>query len=359
MNKWKWIAAGIMIALLLVMNVFIFDKKESSAVVAPRLETTLSKERDFSKKHEVTGITYSKNTFDIYKKDSFGSIKEIMVNIGETVSAGQTLIAYENLSIEKELRSLKKEKDMADVRADHYSSEISKWQSELSNFDEKQDSAETKVRLQEQLSDAELQKDLAENESSALSDEISELENRLDDLSVKSPADGVVSEVNGIQDEKPLITIVGQGNFEVKANVNQEIAGLLTTGDSVQIEAPNHKEKVKGTVQTFLPTKENNSFTLTVLIEEEEAWVEGQPAKIIISEKLAEKAKSVPKKAVLKEDGNQYVLVIIKDKLYKRKVETGIEQNGFVQIKKGLEKDQEVVLNPSPVFVSGQTALKK
>jgi HlyD family secretion protein len=358
MNKLKWIAAGIMIVLLLVMNLLIFDKKESSAVVAPRLETTFSKERDFSKKHEVTGIAYSKNTFDIYQNDSLGTIKEIMVNPGDTVSSGQTLVTYENNDIEKELRTLKREKEAADVRADHYSSQISEWESELSSFDEKKDSADSKVRIQEQLSNAELQEELAENESSVLSDEISDLEVHLDSLSVKSPADGVVLEVNGIQDQMPVMTIIGQGNFELKAEVQQEIAGFVKTGDSVQIESPALKEKLNGTVQTVLPSDEDQTFTMTVLVEDEAAWVEGQTAKIIVSEKLAEKAISVPKKAVLKDDGNKYVLIIVKDKLYKMKVETGVEQNGFVQINKGLKKEQTVVLNPSPVFVSGQPVIK-
>jgi HlyD family secretion protein len=359
MNRLKWIAAGIIIVLLLVMNLFIFDKKESTAIEAPRLETTLSKERDFSKKHEVTGIAFSKNTFDIYRNDSLGSIKEIMVKPGDMVSSGQTLVTYENNEIEKELRTLKREKEAADVRADHYSSQISEWESELSSFDDEKDSAEAKVSLQEQLSNAELQEELAENESSVLSGEISDLEDRLDALSVKSPADGVVSEVNGIQDQTPVLTIIGQGNFELKAAVKQEIAGFVKTGDSVQIESPDQKKKLKGTVQTVLPSEEDQTFTLTVLVEDETAWVEGQTAKIIVSEKLAEKAISVPKKAVLKDDGNKYVLIIVKDKLYKMKVEKGIEQNGLVQIKKGLKKDQAVVLNPSPVFVSGQPVIKK
>jgi HlyD family secretion protein len=359
MNKLKWIAAGIMIVLLLVMNLLIFDKKESSAVVAPRLETTLSKERDFSKKHEVTGIAYSKNTFDIYLNDSLGSVKEIMVNLGDSVSAGQTLVTYENNEIEKELRTLKREKEASDVRADHYSSQISEWESELSSFDEEKDSAEAKVRLQEQLGNAELQEELAENESSVLSDEISELEKRIESLTVKSPADGVVSEVNGIQDQKPVLTIMGQGNFELKAEVKQEIAGFVKTGDPIQIESPGLKKKLNGTVQTVLPSKEGQTFTLTVLVEDEAAWVEGQTVKIIVSEKLAEKAISIPTKAVLKDDGNKYVLIIVKDKLYKMKVETGIEQNGFIHIKKGLKKDQAVILKPSSVFVSGQPVFKK
>ncbi|MFE1244809.1 efflux RND transporter periplasmic adaptor subunit [Fictibacillus sp. NPDC058756] len=359
MNRLKWIAAGIIIVLLLVMNLFIFDKKESTAIEAPRLETTLSKERDFSKKHEVTGIAFSKNTFDIYRNDSLGSIKEIMVKPGDMVSSGQTLVTYENNEIEKELRTLKREKEAADVRADHYSSQISEWESELSSFDDEKDSAEAKVRLQEQLSNAELQEELAENESSVLSGEISDLEDRLDSLSIKSPADGVVSEVNGIQDQKPVMTIVGQGNFELKAEVKQEIAGFVKTGDPVQIESPAINKKLNGTVQTVLPSEEDQTFTLTVLVEDEAAWVEGQTAKIIISEKLAEKAVSVPKKAVLKDEGNKYVLIIVKDKLYKMKVETGIEQKGFVHIKKGLKKDKTVILNPSSVFVSGQPVFKK
>jgi HlyD family secretion protein len=359
MNKMKWIATGLIIALLLVMNLLIFDKKESTAVEAPRLETTISKERDFSKKWEVTGTAYSKNTFDIYQNETLGSIKEIMVNPGDTVSSGQTLVTYENTEIEKELRSLKREKEAADVRADHFSGQVSEWESELSNFDEEKDSADSKVMLQEQLSNAELQEELAENESSVLSDEISDLEDQLDTLSVKSPADGVVSQVNGIQDQKPVLTIIGQGNFELKASVKQNVAEFVKTGDSVQIESSQNKKKLNGTVQTVLPSENDQTLTMTVLVEDEAPWVEGQTATITLSEKLVEKAVSVPEESILKDDGKEYVLIIIKNKLYKMKVTTGINQNGVVEIMKGLKKGQAVVLDPSPVFVSGQPAIKK
>ncbi|MBD7965679.1 efflux RND transporter periplasmic adaptor subunit [Fictibacillus norfolkensis] len=357
MNKLKWVAAAIMVILLVVMNIVIFDKKESAAVEAPRVKTGLSSQKDFSKTHETTGVAQSKNTFEIYENASLGSIKEIMVSKGETVTSGQTLITYENAEIEKELRSLKRDKESADVRSSHYSGQISEWKSELSDFDEEKDSKDAKVLLQEKLAEAELQNDLAENESSVLSDEISDLEKQLDDLNVKSPADGVVSELSGVGDDEPLLTIVGQGNFELVADIDQKMASLVKTGDSVLIKS-NGEKMLKGTVQTVLPADQND-FKLTVLVEDEAAWVEGQTAQIIVTEKLAEKAISVPKQAILKDDGKTYVLTIVKNKLYKLKVSEGLEQKGNVQITKGLKNGQVVVLNPSPVHVSGQPVLKK
>lgn len=358
MNRLKWIAAAIMVLLLIVMNVMIFDKQESAAVEVPRLKTGLSKQKDFTKEHEVTGVALSKNTFDIYENSSLGTIKEIVAVKGETVTSGQTLITYENANIESEIRSLKRDKEAADVRTDHYSTEVSRWKSELSNFDEEKDNADAKVVMQKELAEAKLQADLAENESSVLSDEIADLEKQLDELSVKSPADGVVSEINGRGSNKPLLTIVGQGNFELVAEIGQKVAAVVKTGDSVQIISKDNK-KLNGTIQTLLPTNQNKTFKMTVLVEAEAAWIEGQTAKVIITEKLAEKAVSVPKQAILTDDGKTYVLTIVKDKLYKLNVSTGLEQKGDVQIKKGLKKGQGIVLNPSPVYVSGQPVFKK
>ncbi|WP_137789917.1 efflux RND transporter periplasmic adaptor subunit [Bacillus sp. E(2018)] len=357
MNKLKWVAAVIMVVLLVVMNIVIFDKKESAAVEAPRVKTGLSSQKDFNKTHETTGVAQSKNTFEVYENTSLGAIKEVMVTKGETVTSGQTLITYENAEIEKELRNLKRDKEAADVRSSHYSEQISEWKSELSDFDEEKDSKDAKVLLQEKLANAELQNDLAENESSVLSDEISDLEKQLDDLSVKSPADGVVSELNGVGNNEPLLTIVGQGNFELVSNIDQKLASLMKTGDQVQIKSTG-KKLSKGTVQTVLPT-EQNTFKLTVLVEDEAAWVEGQSAQILVTEKLAEKATTVSEQAILKDAGETYVFTIVKNKLYKHTVSTGLEQKGNVQITRGLKKGQVVVLNPSPVFVSGQPVLKK
>ncbi|WNB90672.1 efflux RND transporter periplasmic adaptor subunit [Bacillus sp. NEB1478] len=249
MNKWKWISAGVIAALLLTMNIMLFDREKTTAVEAPRLETELSKERDFIKKWEVTGLAKSKNTFDVHHNPSLGSIKEIQVTEGETVTSGQTIATYENNDLEKELRNLKREKEAADVKASHYSSEITDWQSELSSFDEEKDTADTKVMIQKQLADAELQADLAEKESAVLFDEILELEKKLDEQSVKSPVDGVVTVVNGSDSEKPLVEIVGQGNYEIQAEVNGDIASIVKTGDEVEFATSASKKKQKATVQ--------------------------------------------------------------------------------------------------------------
>jgi RND family efflux transporter MFP subunit len=357
MNKWKWASAAIISALLLTMSIMLFDREETTAVEAPRLKTDKSKEQDFVKKWDVTGFAQSKNTFDIDKDSSLGTIKEIQVNEGESVTSGQTLVTYENNELENELRRLKREKEAADVKAEHYSSEISDWQSELSAFDEEKDDANAKVLLQKQLAEAELQSDLAEKESTVLSEEISELEKQLDELSLKSPVDGVVTDVNRNDNEKPLVEIVGQGNYEIKAEVNGNIAGIVKTGDTVEFTTAASNKKQIGTIQTIKPSKKDQMFSISVLVEGDSSITEGQKATIVISETLSADAISVPKKAVIHYEGKTYVYTIDKSKIYKHVIKTGLKQNGLIEIKKGLKKGQFIVLNPSKVFVSGEPAI--
>jgi RND family efflux transporter MFP subunit len=358
MNKWKWASAGVIAALLLTMNIMLFGREETNAVEAPRLKTAGSLERNFIKEWNVTGFAQSKNTFDVHYNPRLGAIKEIQVSEGETVTSGQTIATYENNDLEKELRSLKRDKEAADVKSNHYSSEITNWQSELSSFDEDKDSADTKVMIQKQLADAELEADLAEKESSVLFDEILELEKKLDELSVKSPVDGVVTEVNGSDSDKPIVEIVGQGNYEILAEVNGTIAGIVKTGDEVQFTTPAAKKKLKGTVQSVMPSKKDQQFVISILAQDESALTEGQKANIVIPEMLSANAVSVSQKAVINNDGKQYVYTIDKNKLYKVEVSTGLKQKGDVEIKKGLKKGEAVVMNPSKVFVSGEPAFQ-
>jgi HlyD family secretion protein len=356
MNKWKWVSAGVIAALLLTMNIMLFDRDETTAVEAPRLKTTVSKERNFIKKWEVTGFAQSKNTFDVHHDPSLGTIKEIQVSKGETVTSGQTIATYENDDLEKEVRGLKRDKEAADVKANHYSSEITEWQSELSSFDEEKDGADTKVMIQKQLADAGLQADLAEKESSVLFDEILELEKKLEELSVKSPVDGVVTEVNVNDSKKPLVEIVGQGNYEIRAEVNGDIASVVKTGDEVQFTTPASKKKQKGTVQTIMPSKKEQIFVVSIRAQDESSLTEGQRATVVIPETLSANAVSVPQNAVIQNEGKRYVYTIDKDKLYKLNVATGLKQEGIIEIKKGLKKDEAVVIKPSKVFVSGEPA---
>jgi HlyD family secretion protein len=357
MKKWKWIAAALATIILLTANLLVFDKKETTAIEAPRLKTNLSKEQDFIKKWEVTGFAHSKNTIDIYRDSSFGELKEILVDSGETVTTGQTLVTYQNPELEKELRELKREKEAADVRSEYYSDQISDWESELSSYDEDEDGAEAKVLLQEKLAEAELQAALAEKESKILFDEIMEIEKKKDELSTKSPTDGIVANINVNSEEAPLLMIIGQGNFELEASIQEELARTVKIGDSVQVAAPDSKKNLRGTVQNMLPGKTEHTYTVTVLAEDEYVWMEGKSAKIIFSESLSSNAVSVPVQSILKENGKEFVFIISKNKLYKKNVTTGFIQHGQTEIKEGLKKNEAVVLNPSPVFVSGKPAI--
>jgi RND family efflux transporter MFP subunit len=357
MNKWKWASAVIICALFLAMNIMLFDRDETNAVEAPRLKTTMSIQKDFTKKWHVTGMAQSKNNIEIYDVPSRGVIKEISVREGDSVTSGQTLASYENHDLEAELNQLKRNKEAADVKVSHYSSEISDWENELSNVNDEKDESNAKVEIQKQLADAQLQYDLAESDSSVLTDEISDLENKMDELTIKSPVDGVISEINGGNDGQPFIRITGSGNYEIKAKVNASIAGIVKTGDAVRVSSSRSDKTLSGTVQSVIAAEKGESFVLSVFVEDEFTWMEGQKAELILTEMLAHNAVSVPKSSIVRDGEKKYVYTLEKGKLYKVKVDEGLEQDSWIEIQKGFKKGLHVIKNPSKVFVSGEPAI--
>jgi HlyD family secretion protein len=357
MQKMKWTAALLISILLLTINIFLLDRKESDAVEAPRLETALSKEKELVRTWEASGIARSKDTVHMYADPSLGVVKEIHVRPGDQVSPGQTVVTYQNHDLENTLRSLTKAKEAADVRSEIYTSQIVDWESELSVLDEDEDGVDAYILLKEQLANAELQAGLAERESAVLFDEIVEIEKKLDALSIKSPVEGVVTLASQYAKENPLITIVGKENFVIEASIDEKMAVGLKTGDRVKVKASGIEQDQEGTVQAVLPSSDPNRFILTVVTENDSLWTEGQRARIILSQTVSEGAVSVPSQAVFEVSGEEFVFVILKDKLQKKKVKSGIKQGGHIVIEQGLKKNEAVVLKPSPVFVSGRPAI--
>ncbi len=170
---------------------------------------------------------------------------------------------------------------------------------------------------------------------------------------LRSPIDGVVAERPLYPGDiatagTALITIVDVSKVIVRLHVAQPQAALLKPGDSAMIEVPGLKTAIPGKITVFSPTLDPNSTTL-------ELWVEaanpanqlepGTSVQVNLTAKVVGNAVVVPLSSILTAaDGTTSVMVVNSNsRVYRKKVSTGIEENGNVQILSGLNAGEEIV----------------
>jgi HlyD family secretion protein len=170
---------------------------------------------------------------------------------------------------------------------------------------------------------------------------------------LRSPIDGVVAERPLYPGDiatagTALITIVDVSKVIVRLHVAQAQAALLKPGDSATIEVPGLKTAVTGKITVFSPTLDPNSTTL-------ELWVEaaspanqlepGTSVQVNLIAKVVSNAVVVPLSSILTAaDGTTSVMVVNSNsRVSRKKVSTGIEENGNVQILSGLNAGEQIV----------------
>jgi RND family efflux transporter MFP subunit len=111
---------------------------------------------------------------------------------------------------------------------------------------------------------------------------------------------------------------------------------------------------VHGRVERISPIVEQSSGTVkvTVAMDPQPGFRPGSFVRVEIRTDTKADATVIPKRALIEEDGNNYVYVAQNDTAKRTKVELGYEREGLVEIRKGVEPGQNVV-------VAGQGALKE
>ena len=170
---------------------------------------------------------------------------------------------------------------------------------------------------------------------------------------IRSPIDGVVTDRPLYPGEMaaagtPLITVMNLSQVIARAHIPEPEAALLKAGDPADISAAGHSEPVPGKVTVVSPALDPNSTTVQVWVQARNPGDQLKPGSTVTVTVIAKKvpdALVIPKSALVSDsDQGKFVMVIGSDrKAHQRKVETGIEQAGKVQITQGLQEGELIV----------------
>ena len=170
---------------------------------------------------------------------------------------------------------------------------------------------------------------------------------------IRSPMDGVVTDRPLYPGEMaasgtPLMTVMNLSQVIARAHVPASEAALLKVGDAAEISAPGSAKPVAGRVTVVSPALDPNSTTVQVWVRAANPGNQLKPGTTVtvtVVAKTVPGALVIPRAALLSNsDLGPYVMAIDSGSVaHQTKVETGIEQDGKVQITQGLKEGELIV----------------
>ncbi len=175
-----------------------------------------------------------------------------------------------------------------------------------------------------------------------------------DDYSIKAPWDGIVSKVfvrdgDYVSPRAPLAEIFHPSSLVIQFAVPEAKSAGINENMLIKAQLDAYPGKIfDGKISRAYPELDIKMRTRTVEAElnEKPDMIPGMFARIKLILKHIPDAISVPADALLvNPKGEQFGAVVEEGKIRRRKVETGIEQAGRIQIVKGIAPDDQVVIS--------------
>jgi len=175
----------------------------------------------------------------------------------------------------------------------------------------------------------------------------------LDKTQIRAPFAGVVTDIKispreHIDAGRELFTLVDLGGIKVKAKVLESEIAKMQAGREVNLRFSAYPGKIfKGTVEAISPIVNAEDKTCSVFIAMNNAGEEIKPgmhAEVEIAAEIYKNSLLVPQEAVLVRGGRKLVFVVEGDLAKWRYVETGRENEQYVEIRDGVKDGEQVII---------------
>jgi RND family efflux transporter MFP subunit len=307
-----------------------------------------------------------------------GIVQKVLTEEGDFVKEGQVLCLLDDAPVrirlqlaQEKLEQAKLQMEKAAIRQQKAVAQIGHTQAEFDRYE--------KARKEGLVSDKEVAtykyklEELQHDDRSAVSEakefkhKVAELEAEIAqaklDLSrteVRAPFAGFVTlrTVNIGQRLRPNDNLFTLGAFSplyADVHLSEKDTRAVRNGQSATLRlGSDDGAAVRGRVERISPVVDQASGTVkvTVAMEPQPGFRPGSFVRVEIQTDAKADAIVIPKRALVEEDGQNYVFVANKDTARRTKVALGYQREGMVEIRDGVSAGQSVV-------VAGQGALKE
>lgn len=365
-GKWKIAAVSIASIVLITINLYLIEKKESKVERTVFVENWTKVKKDtITDIIQTNGVIKPVEVYDIYFDTKKNEFKKFLVKEGDAITAGSSLFEYTTTELDALKANLEAEKTAVEgeiAGIEEYIGKLRSYQGTLTSNPEAaiDESVEEnskidittsspdliKSNIEQEMFKQELEKNSLNEKVKMLDAKISSIEGQSSAIVSTSEADGVVKNINKNL-ENPIISIVST-NMAIEGDFSEEEMKKAEVGMTIKASSSDSKKELKGTIGRIhsYPAEEpsfkkDNRFPFQALIESEgeetEALLVGSKVNLTVITNEKAGVPSIPIEAV------QY---------HKQPYIYKLTKNGYVDkhyITKGLKAEgmQEIIKGPS------------
>jgi HlyD family secretion protein len=238
-----------------------------------------------------TGAAYASNTKDVMPNNN-GTLGELTVKVGDTVTAGQSIFAADSDEVRKSVTTAQ--------------NNLTKQNLTLASDQSAERVDENKIAM-DKLNVSEAKAQLATANAN------------VEKMTVAAPIAGVITAVNNsngdnVQSGKAVLTIVDMTSIKVKVSVDELDISKVQLGQTAAVKFDALKDKTyEGSVEAIaqIGNSSNNvtTYDVVVAVKDPTGIKLGMNANVNILVESKENALVIPAEALVESNGNKFVMV--------------------------------------------------
>lgn len=378
-GKWKIAAVSIASTVLITVNLYLIEKKESKVERTVFVENwTMVKKDTITDTIQTNGVIKPLEEYDIYFDTKKNDFKKFLVKEGDAVTAGSSLFEYTATELDALKANVESEKAAAEgeiVGIDQYLGKLRSYQGTLTrdpdkavidesvernlNIDITTSSSDLiKSNIEQEMYKQELEKNSLNEKVKMLDAKLRSIEEQSSAIVTTSEADGVVKNINKNLNN-PIISIIST-NMAIEGDFSEEEMKKAEVGMTIKASSSDSKKTLKGKIGRIhsYPAEEpsikkDNRFPFQALIEPEgeetEPLLVGSKVNLTVITNEKAGVPSIPIEAVhYKEQPHVYKLTK-KGFVDKHYITKGLKAEGKQELIKGPSVGDVILLEPNRV----------
>lgn len=184
---------------------------------------------------------------------------------------------------------------------------------------------------------------------------------QLANAQVTAPISGTISLVHSstgqmVSPQLPVISIAHLDPLKVKANLSEQEVTTVKVGNTVSVEIPAIKKTINAKITAVSPVmnEEVKGYPIEITIPNPNGELKADMvAQVRFESQSGQKYTLISHKALIEEQGKQYVYKLDGDHVVKTEIVTGKETSEKLEIKKGLSVGDQVVVKGQTLLTDG------
>ncbi|WP_190240522.1 MULTISPECIES: efflux RND transporter periplasmic adaptor subunit [Pelotomaculum] len=350
------------------------NEESSTAVEVVQVSKT-----DMNKIYNTSGQIEASSEATIASKVS-GRVAGVNVKLGDRVEKGQVLFTIESREASHNLAESEADLGIKQVGYDtaqvSYDTAAQALNDAQVNYDristlyesgavsktDLEDANTKLVNARLSLEQARLSLEQTKQEIDKLHVTISTAQDNLEEYTVTAPISGYIGEIDVdlgemVSSSKDVASIVSIDTVKVEASIPESVVNNINLGNKVPVTVDSLNKSVEGTVTAIAPKADSTTmgYPVEITVANPDGEIKpGMTVKINLVTGTLQNVIAVPVDAVIDKDGQHIVYIVEDSKAKEVYVETGVSNDSQVEITKGLEVGQSIVVEGNRLLSDGQ-----